>query len=47
MEYQINNIFIEKSCRKWAAKASHRPPHNFGKSAKTAIARNYFKSKIF
>ena len=47
MEYQIENIFIEKSCRKCAAKASPRPIYNFGKQPKTAIAsRNYFKSKI-
>ena len=32
------NIFIEKSCRKYAAKASPRPVYNFGKQPKTAIA---------
>ena len=31
MEYQIKNVFIEKSCRKCAAKASPRPLYNFGK----------------
>ena len=34
----IKNIFIEKSCRKCAAKASPRPRYNFGKNPKTAIA---------
>ena len=29
MEYQIKNIFIEKSCKKYAAKASPRPLYNF------------------
>ena len=31
MEYQIKNVFIGKSCRKIAAKASLRPLYNFGK----------------
>ena len=31
MEYQIKNIFMEKSCRKYAAKASPGPQYNFGK----------------
>ena len=31
MEYQIKNIFIEKSYRKYAAKASPRTLYNFGK----------------
>ena len=31
MEYQIKNIFMEKSCRKCAAKDSPRPLDNFGK----------------
>ena len=31
MEYQIKNIFMEKSCRKYVAKASPRPRYNFGK----------------
>ena len=38
MEYKINNIFIEKSCRKCATKASPRPRYNFGKKPKTVIA---------
>ena len=28
MEYQIKNIFIEKSCRKYALKVSPRPLYN-------------------
>ena len=31
MDYQIKNNFMEKSCRKYAAKASPRPLYNFGK----------------
>ena len=31
MEYQIKNLFIEKSGQKFAAKASPRPLDNFGK----------------
>ena len=31
MEYQIMDIFIEKSCGKYAAKANPRPLYNFGK----------------
>ena len=31
MEYQIKNIFIEKSFRKYAAEASPRALYNFGK----------------
>ena len=31
MEYQIKNVFIEKSCRNFVAKASPRPLYNFGK----------------
>ena len=31
MVYQIKNDFIEKSCRKLAAKASPRAFYNFGK----------------
>ena len=31
MEYEIMNIFIEKSCRKYAEKASPRPIYKFGK----------------
>ena len=45
MEYQIKNIFIEKSCRKYAAKASPRPLYNFGKQPKTAIACKKFFEK--
>ena len=30
-KYQIMNIFIEKSCRKCAAKVSPRPLYNYGK----------------
>ena len=37
MEYQEKDTFIEKSCRKCAAKASPRPLYNFGKESKTAI----------
>ena len=37
MEYQIEDIFIEKPCRKCAAKPSPRPLYNFGKEPKTAI----------
>ena len=32
MEYQINNIFIEKLYRKCEAKAGPRPLNNFGNS---------------
>ena len=28
MEYRIKNVFIEKSCRKYAAKSSPRPLYN-------------------
>ena len=39
---------MEKSCRKYAPKASPRPLFYFGKQPKTAIAaRNSFKNKIF
>ena len=31
IEYQIKDIFIEKSCRDYAAKASPRPLYKFGK----------------
>ena len=31
VEYHIKNIFMEKSCRKCAPKASPRPLYNFGK----------------
>ena len=30
IEYQVKDIFIEKSCRKRAAKAGPRPLYNFG-----------------
>ena len=44
MEYQIKNVFIEKSCKKYAAKAG--PLYNFGKYSKTAIAcKKLFKKK--
>ena len=42
MEYQIKNIFIGKSCRKCAPKASPRPLYNFGQQPKTAIACQKF-----
>ena len=38
MKYQMKDIFIEKTCRKCAAKASPRPLYKFGKLSKTAIA---------
>ena len=31
IEYYIRNIFMEKSCRKYAPKASPRPLFYFGK----------------
>ena len=31
MEYQIKNVFMEKSCSKYAPKASPRAPYNLGK----------------
>ena len=31
MECQIKNIFVEKSCKKCAAKVSTRPLYNFSK----------------
>ena len=46
MEYQIKNLFIEKSRRKCAAKASPRPLYNFGNKPKTAIAcKKFFKKQ--
>ena len=36
------DIFKEKSCQKYAAKASPRSLHSFGKQPKTAIARKKF-----
>ena len=51
MEYQINNIFIEKLYRKCEAKAGPRPLNNFGNShyiqEQPLHSRNYFKGKIF
>ena len=48
MEYQINNMFIEKSIRKCAAKAS---PDLFiilvNNPKQPLHDRNYFKGKIF
>ena len=42
------NIFIEKSCRKCAAKPSPRPPIILVNNPKQQLhARSYFKSKIF
>ena len=41
-EYQITNIFIEKSCSKWAPKVSPRPLFNFGKWLRTAITCKKF-----
>ena len=38
----IRNIFIEKSCKKCAPKASPRPFFYFDKQLKTAIAWNKF-----
>ena len=39
---------MAKSCRKYAAKASHRPLYNFGKNPKQPLqAKNYFKNKTF
>ena len=46
MEYQIKNVFIEKSYGKCAVKASPRPLYNFGKYPKTAIACTKLKSVI-
>ena len=39
------NTFIEKSCNKYAAKASPRPLYNLGKKPKTAIACKKLFSK--
>ena len=41
------NIFIEKSSRKCAAKASPRPLYNFGNPKQLLHAKNYFKVKYF
>ena len=41
-------IFMETSCRKYAAKASPRPRYNFGFDPKQPLhARNSLKGKIF
>ena len=42
IEYQIRNIFMNKSFRKSAPKASPRPLFYFGKQPETAITRNKF-----
>ena len=42
MEYQIKNIFMEKSCRKYTAKASPITLYNFGKKPKIVIACKKF-----
>ena len=48
IQYQIRNIFMEKSCRKWAPNASPRPLCNFVNNLKQSLhARNSFKNKIF
>ena len=38
IKYSVRNIFMEKSCKKRAQKASLRPILNFHKLPKTAIA---------
>ena len=40
---ELKNIFMEKSCRKCASKASPRPLFNFAKWPKTLWARNSLK----
>ena len=40
--YYMKNIFMEKSCRKYAPKASPRPLSNFGKQPKIATASKKF-----
>ena len=47
MEYQIENIFMEQSCRKYAGKATSRPLYNFDNPKQPLHARKFFKSKIF
>ena len=42
IQYQITNILVEKSCRKYAPKASPRPLIYFGKDLKTVIACKKF-----
>ena len=44
----MKNIFIEKSIRKWAAKAIPRPLYNLIYNQKQPLhARNYFKIRYF
>ena len=45
IEYQIKNIFLEKSCRKWAEIASPRPLYNFGKYLKRPLYAKKKKKK--
>ena len=42
IEYQVKNIFMEESCRKFLPKTSPRPLFNFGKEHKTARACKKF-----
>ena len=47
IEYEIRNIFLEKSWRKCAPKAHSKPLFNFGKTPKKPLhGRNSFKNKI-
>ena len=47
IEYEIRNIFMEKSCRKCALEASPRPLFYFGKKFKTAMGcNNFFRKDI-
>ena len=46
IKYLMRNIFLEKSCRKWAPKASATTPFYFGKQPKTAIACKKILLKI-
>ena len=47
IEYHIKNIFMEKSCRKCAPKASSRAFFKFGNPKQPLHARNSLKNKIF
>ena len=48
IEYYIRNIFMEKSCRKCAPKASPRTLFILVNNPKQSLhARNSFKNKIF
>ena len=48
MQYQIRNIFIEKSCRKFTAKVSPRPFIILINNLKQPLhARNCFKVRYF